>query len=103
MDQILDMASPKDLLVWIVCAALILQVILKYYPIVRGWFKKDIQKETKAQTVDQRLDALEQDMKEVKAKQNRDYSRMNEMTERLEESAQDIKDSKEERQLMLSG
>ena len=46
MDQILDMASPKDLLVWIVCAALILQVILKYYPIVRGWFKKDIMKET---------------------------------------------------------
>ena len=68
MDQILDMASPKDLLVWIVCAVLILQVILKYYPTVRGWFKKDFQKETKAQTVDQRLDALEQDMKEVKAK-----------------------------------
>ena len=103
MDQILNMASPKDLLVWIVCAALILQVILKYYPVVRGWFKKDILKETAARTVDQRLDVLEQDMKEVKAKQNRDYSRMNEMTERLEESAQDIKDSKEERQLMLSG
>lgn len=103
MDQILDIASPKDLLVWIVCALLIIQVILKYYPVVRGWFKKDIMQETAAHTVDQRLDALEQDVKEVKARQARDYSRMNDMTERLEESAQDIKDSKEERQLMLSG
>lgn len=103
MNQILDVASPKDLLVWVVCAVLILQVIIKYYPVLKGWFKKDIMQETAAQTVDQRLEALEQDMKEVKAKQNRDYSRMNEMAERLEESAQDIKDSKEERQLMLSG
>lgn len=103
MDQILDIASPKELLVWIVCAVLILQVILKYYPVVKGWFKKDILQETAAKTVDQRLDALEADVKEVKARQARDYSRMNDMTERLEESAQDIKDSKEERQLMLSG
>ena len=103
MDQILDMASPKDLLVWIVCAVLILQFILKYYPYVKGWFKKDIMQEAAAQTADQRLDALEQDVKEIKARQARDYSRMNDMTERLEESAQDIKDSKEERQLMLSG
>ena len=103
MERILDMASPKDLLVWVVCAVLILQVIIKYYPVVKGWFKKDFQKETSAQTVDQRLDALEADVKEVKARQARDYSRMNDMTERLEESAQDIKDSKEERQLMLSG
>lgn len=103
MDQILDMASPKDLLIWIVCALLILQFILKYYPTVKGWFKKDIMQEAAVQTADQRLDALEQDVKEIKARQARDYSRMNDMTERLEESAQDIKDSKEERQLMLSG
>lgn len=103
MDQILDMASPKDLLVWIVCALLILQFILKYYPTVKRWFKKDIMQEAAVQTADQRLDALEQDVKEIKARQARDYSRMNDMTARLEESAQDIKDSKEERQLMLSG
>lgn len=103
MEHILETASPGDLLLWLLCAWTVLQAALKYYPSIKRWFKKDFQAETAAQTVDQRLRALEQDMKEVKAKLTRDFSRMNEMAERLEESAQDIKDSKEERQLMLSG
>lgn len=103
MEHILETASPGDLLLWLLCAWTVLQAALKYYPSIKGWFKKDFQAETAAQTVDQRLRILEQDMKEVKAKLTRDFSRMNEMAERLEESAQDIKDSKEERQLMLSG
>lgn len=103
MDQILENASPSDLLVWLICAWIVVQAAAKYYPVVRGWFKKDFQAETAAQTVGQRLASLEKDMKEVKTKLNRDFDRMNEITERLEESTQDIKDSKEERQLMLSG
>lgn len=103
MDQIIESVTGKDIIIWIICAYIVIQAVYKMYPEVNKWFKSKFTREATDQSQNDRLTGIESELKEVKARQSRDYLRMNNLTEQLNSSAKDIEESKAERQLMLSG
>lgn len=103
MDKIFETVSTDQILVWVLCLILFFIALDKYYPRIKAYFSDGFKKEQDADEISKRVTVIEKDLADVKQKQNRDYYRLNDLSEKLQTTDQDIQDSKEERQLILSG
>lgn len=102
MDNILQkFVSPDQMITWLVIAFLFGYFIYKEWPEFKRRVSGSAVKEVNDKTVCERLTAIENDVKEIKAKLEIDYTRLNDMDRWKKSMEQIVTESLEEREILM--
>ena len=105
VSKLSDMVTGESVAVWILIAFLVFYFIYKEWPefrkrISRGPIREHVEAEID-KTVDQRLDIIERDVKEIKDKLTNDYYRINKVEEEISKTKNTQADEMEELEIIM--
>lgn len=106
MEKVLQQAISADqLLTWLVCAFLFGYFLYKEWPELKKRITEGAKEKVKAEatdkSLDERLTAIETDVRQIKEKLDRDYGRLNDMERWKRSMEQIVTESLEEREILM--
>lgn len=107
MNALGDAVSTDQFVVVFICILLIAYFCYKEWPDFKKRMSKDDVKEQKSESDEKqilkRLDSIEEDVKDIKEKMNRDFKRLNDVEEETRKQQLRIEESLEERRILMQG
>ena len=105
INKLADLVTGESVAAWLLIAFLVIYFLYKEWPEFRKRVSnrdvKDLKDETKDRTVEQRLDGIEKDVKEIKEKLDRDYHRINRMEADIERTKTAQANTSEELEIIM--
>lgn len=105
MSKISELVTGEQVAVWLIIALLVFYFIYKEYPEFKNRISASAVKDQKSdfneKTVEQRLDGIEADIKEIKEKLNQDFYRINDVETKQKKISLAQQESLEEREIMM--
>lgn len=107
MDKILDLVTGNAIAEWLLIAVIVVYFIYKEGPdFVKRISSRPLKEQKEAdkdRTVESRLDSIEKDVKEIKAKLERDYDRINDIDSKQKRYSEMLRESLREREIIMEG
>ena len=105
VNKLADFVTANQIGVWLLIAFLVCYFVYKEWPefkkrVSHGAVKEQRDEQTD-RTVDQRLNAIESDVKEIKDKLNRDYYRINRVEQQIDKTKSTQADEMEELEIIM--
>ena len=105
VNKLADFVTANQIGVWLLIAFLVCYFVHKEWPefkkrVSHGAVKEQRDEQTD-RTVDQRLDAIESDVKEIKDKLNRDYYRINRVEQQIDKTKSTQANEMEELEIIM--
>ena len=105
VNKLADFVTANQIGVWLLIAFLVCYFVYNEWPefkkrVSHGAVKEQRDEQTD-RTVDQRLDAIETDVKEIKDKLNRDYYRINRVEQQIDKTKSTQADEMEELEIIM--
>lgn len=99
--SLLELVEPNQIVTWLVIAFLVGYFIYKEWPEFKKRVSGSVAKEAADKTVNERLSSIEEDVRQIKDKLDRDYGRLNDMERWKRTMEQVAADSLEEREILM--
>lgn len=96
--ELLGIVTADQIIAWIIIAFFVVYFLYKEFPTFK---KRIIDPEMSSKSVNDRLTAIEGDVKQIKEKLDRDYGRLNDMERWKKTIEQVAADSLEEREILM--
>lgn len=106
MEKVLEQAISADqLLTWLICAFLFGYFVYEKWPDFKKRITEGVKQKAEAEAIDKSLDerltAIEADVRQIKEKLDRDYGRLNDMEKWKRSMEQIVTESLEEREILM--
>lgn len=105
INELSELVTSQQVGTWLVIALLVLYFVYKEWPDFRNRVSSGALKEQKEaeedRTVEQRLESIEKDVKEINGKLDRDYCRINELENKLRKTRGTQGDINQELELIM--